>query len=80
MFCQRCKGLLVCETYGELLEGSSRQRPATRCLNCGCIEDAVIRANRLNPPVARRAPRHRVGGKGKALFIKPRYETYGPLR
>ena len=58
MLCQRCRGLLVRETLSDLSEEIARLYPATRCLNCGCIEDSVVLANRLGSPVAKRsAPR-----------------------
>ena len=47
MVCQRCRGLLVCETFDDLSSGTDSLYRATRCLNCGCIEDAVVRANRF---------------------------------
>ncbi len=47
MVCQRCRGLLVCETFDDLSSGTDSLYRATRCINCGCIEDAVVRANRL---------------------------------
>jgi hypothetical protein len=55
MSCQRCKGLLIRETFGDLSEGTVCMSPATRCINCGYIEDSVMRANRLCPPAAKRA-------------------------
>jgi hypothetical protein len=61
MVCQRCRGLLVCETFNNLnIETDSLYR-ATRCINCGCIEDAVVRANCLRRSVRTRViPRGRV--------------------
>ncbi len=47
MVCQRCRGLLVCETFDDLSSGTDSLYNATRCINCGCIEDAVVRANRF---------------------------------
>ena len=47
MVCQRCRGLLVHETMGNLNIETNCPYTATRCLNCGCIEDAVVRANRF---------------------------------
>ena len=47
MLCQRCHGLLIPENFGELRDELGRICLATRCVNCGCINDAVIRANRL---------------------------------
>ena len=53
MLCQRCKGLLIREHLGELRELRDELGHicfATRCVNCGCIEDSVVRANRLRHP------------------------------
>ncbi len=61
MRCQRCRGLMVCETFDDLNMETNSLYSATRCINCGCIEDAVVRANRSRPSVRRRAtPRRRV--------------------
>jgi len=59
MFCHRCRGLLVYERLNDLTEQAGAICPATRCLNCGCIEDSVIRFNRLHPAATRRALPHR---------------------
>jgi hypothetical protein len=60
MRCQRCRGLLVYETFGALNLGRGRLRTVTRCINCGCIEDAVVRANRVRRPERIRSiPRRR---------------------
>jgi len=48
MVCQRCRGLLVHETFDDLSIGTDSLYNATRCINCGCIEDAIVRANRLH--------------------------------
>lgn len=58
--CKRCGGLMVMErlwsTAGEAL---GLGPPATRCLNCGNLEDPVIRQHRLDRPPARRpVPAH----------------------
>jgi hypothetical protein len=50
MLCQRCKGLVIRETFGELRDEIGRMCLITRCVNCGCIEDSVVRANRLRHP------------------------------
>ena len=47
MSCQRCHGLLIPENFGELRDELGRICLATRCVNCGCIDDSVVRANRL---------------------------------
>jgi hypothetical protein len=50
MVCQRCKGLLAREIFDDLSVEASITFPATRCINCGYVEDSVVRANRLHPP------------------------------
>ena len=47
MLCHRCKGLLIPEMFGELRDEIGRMCLTTRCVNCGGIEDSVVRANRL---------------------------------
>jgi RNase P subunit RPR2 len=47
MICPRCRGLLVREPVDGLNIKTDRLFTATRCLNCGCVEDAVMRANRF---------------------------------
>jgi hypothetical protein len=39
MICHRCRGFLVCETFDELRRDIDSLY--TRCINCGCIEDAA---------------------------------------
>lgn len=61
MFCQRCRGLLVQETFDDLNLKADSLYTATRCINCGHIEDAVVRANRFRPSERTRAlPRRMV--------------------
>ena len=43
---------------------------ATRCINCGSIEDSVVRANRLRPPAAKRAVSRGMVGMARAVFMK----------
>ena len=46
MLCTRCGGLLI-ENWWEIIDCMNPQGiQGTRCVNCGCIEDPVIRANR----------------------------------
>ncbi len=57
MTCHRCGGLLVndqsvVESISDLNDRTGRMGPSIRCINCGYIEDPVVRANRLRPPVA----------------------------
>ena len=76
MICQRCRGLLVRETFGDLMEEAGYMCPATRCINCGYIEDSVVRANRLRPPSAKRAMPRRMVGNGRVVFLRPHSERY----
>ena len=77
MSCQRCKGLLVRETFGELREAIGCMGPATRCINCGYLEDSVMRANRLCPPAAKRAVPRMIVRKGGVVFnsVSERYRS-----
>ena len=57
MTCHRCRGLLVEDlsvfiSLSDLSEVTGRMGPSIRCINCGNIEDPVIRVNRLRPPAA----------------------------
>ena len=70
MLCHRCRGLLVHETFGDLREEAGCMSPATRCINCGYIEDSVVRANRLHSPSAKRMVPRRIARKGEVVFIK----------
>lgn len=70
MVCQRCRGFLVCETFEDLNLETDSLHTGTRCINCGCIEDEVIRANRTHPSLSTRAtPRgRRMGRNGHVAF------------
>lgn len=65
MRCRRCGGLVVVEQLYDLQEEGSRMHcRGSRCVNCGCIDDPVIRANRTQPPPpGRSAARGRVAGQ-----------------
>jgi hypothetical protein len=76
MNCQRCRGLLVLETFGDLREEAGCQCPATRCINCGYIEDSVVRANRLRPPTAKRSVPRGIVWKGGVVFLQSHSERY----
>lgn len=70
MVCQRCSGLLVREIFDDLSVETSITFLATRCINCGYIEDSVVRANRLHPsPVKRSIPRG-ILKKGGVVFLQ----------
>jgi hypothetical protein len=47
MLCQRCGGLMVMANVRYLMEEEFRKEvETTRCINCGNLEDSVIRSNR----------------------------------
>lgn len=77
MYCQRCKGLLVRETFDDLREGTGCMGLATRCINCGYLEDSVMRANRLCPPAAKRAVSRMMVRKRGVVFnaVSERYRS-----
>lgn len=79
MFCQRCRGLLVRETFSDLREEAARMCPAARCVNCGCVEDSVVRANRFQVPAAKRSVPRGMVRKGGVLFLRPPSESYGSI-
>ncbi len=61
MACRRCGGFAVVETLWDGAAGAGHlQVPQTRCVNCGWIEDPVIRANRRSPPTSGRLAPHPV--------------------
>ena len=70
MLCQRCRGLLVRETFDGLNHEADMMCLATRCLNCGSIEDSVVLANRLRPHAAKRAVPRGMVGMARAVFMK----------
>jgi len=74
----RIDQVFCCECGSANLD-ADRMCPATRCINCGCIEDAVVRANRLRPPVAKRSVPHGMVEKGGAVFLRPHSERYGSI-
>ena len=72
MVCQRCRGLLVRETFDGVSPEADMMRLSTRCINCGSIEDPVVRGNRLRPPAAKRAVPRRMVGIARAVLRKPK--------
>lgn len=49
MLCQRCEGLMeVVYVRYQMNEAFSSEVATTRCINCGNIEDSVIRSNRTS--------------------------------
>ena len=79
MRCQRCRGLLVRETFGDLNVETNPLCTATRCVNCGCIEDAVVRTNRFRHSVRARVIPHRRVRKGDVEYIKIHSEEYASI-
>lgn len=60
IYCIRCGGLVVRERFFEAGGMSSTERvDCERCLNCGAVEDDIIRANRqpAGIPLRMREPR-----------------------
>ena len=79
MICQRCRGLLVRETFGDLRDEAGCMYPAARCINCGYIEDSVVRANRLRLLSAKRStPRGMVRKEG-VVFLHTHSEKCGSI-
>lgn len=70
MLCRRCRGLLVRYTFGEFNIETNSLDTAIRCINCGCIEDAVVRANHLRSLVRTRAIPRRMVRKGEVVVSK----------
>jgi len=62
MLCQRSRGFLVCETFDE--QSSDSDSFYTRCINCGDIEDAAVRANHIHRSMRTRAILRGVGRSG----------------
>ena len=79
MLCQRCRGLLVRETFDGLSPEAGNLCMSTRCINCGYIEDSVVRANRLHPPAAKRSVPRRMVRKGAVVFMKTHSKEYAPI-
>ena len=57
MICHRCRGLLINDqsdliTRYDLSEASGYVGSTLRCINCGYVEDPVVRANRIHPSLA----------------------------
>ena len=69
MVCQRCRGLLVHETFCNLRIEESARYHATRCINCGCIEDAIILANRVRNSGSTQGIQHMSSGNVECTMI-----------
>ncbi|MCC2643362.1 MAG: hypothetical protein K0S45_3775 [Nitrospira sp.] len=58
MTCMRCGGLMIENWWGGIGSVKQRKLQGTRCVNCGCIDDPVIRANkRHSHPIRMSVPR-----------------------
>jgi hypothetical protein len=70
MVCQRCRGLLVREIFDDLNAEAGITFLATRCINCGYIEDPVVRANRLHLLAVKRSAPRGIVKKGGVVFLQ----------
>jgi RNase P subunit RPR2 len=80
MVCQRCRGLLVRETFDDLNIETDSLSLATRCINCGYVEDAVMRANRFRRSVKTRMILRGRVRTGDLEPIKIHSEEYASIR
>jgi hypothetical protein len=78
--CLRCRGLLVWETFDDPNFETHSLYSATRCINCGCIEDVVIRANRFRPSERPRVILRMRVRKGDVACIKIHSEECASIR
>lgn len=71
MSCSRCQGLMVKETLCNPREGSVHLwLPVIRCLNCGNLEDSLIRRARRVPDHLRRSTR--LGPQRRGVWLEER--------
>ena len=71
MTCERCGGLLVTDVFADLWELTGPMEfQGARCLNCGSIDDDVIRANRHQPPLSHGSRPAGVAGQGQDLGLE----------
>jgi hypothetical protein len=75
MFCQRCRGLLVPEHFDDLREEIQHGDPPTRCINCGFVEDSVVRRNRLRA-AASKSSRPRAVRKIPVVYLRSHAASY----
>jgi hypothetical protein len=80
MVCQRCQGLLVWDTFDDLNVGTDALCAATRCINCGYIEDAVVRANRFRRSAKTRVRSRRWVRTNTVERIKIHMDAYASIR
>ena len=71
MSCSRCQGLMVSEILCHPQEGSIHTWvPFIRCLNCGNLEDSLIRRARSMPDQLRRSTRP--GPQRRGVWLEER--------
>lgn len=71
MTCIRCGGLLVVDVFSDLwVVTGPMEFQGVRCLNCGSIEDAVIRANRFRPPLSHCSQPSGLAGQERDLGLE----------
>ncbi len=59
--CGRCRGLMTVESLsGMTTLNAFRASWQVRCINCGNVEDMVIRLNRLEPGLPSIAPSRKI--------------------
>lgn len=80
MLCQRCRGLVVLDTFGEWNIETNSLDLVTRCINCGCIEDAVVRANHRRSLVKTRRSSRTMFMKENVIFSKRDSQAPGHYR
>lgn len=56
MRCRRCGGFLIEDRFDPNDCAQPARLRSTRCVNCGCIDDPVIRANRRGAHRAQATP------------------------
>ena len=75
MSCERCGGFMLVETNWHLMELDSRGGSNTaRCVNCGNVEDDIIRANRAISSRPRHLEQHTVELRGPRVMQPIRLE------
>lgn len=80
MPCERCGGLMIAESPCDVTDVESPTRSVTtRCLNCGNIDDAVIRANRSASHLPKFGERHFAGARGPRMIQPSRLERVMPM-
>lgn len=77
MSCVRCSGLLVPHDFLDLCGGMDRWFQGSRCVNCGFLDDPVMRLNRMPRTPLTSLSRGRTHSSGKINAMWPRVQP-GP--